>query len=132
MEIAAGDGTLSRFLNEAGTKVTATDNYSWAAVTISDDVHRLDAAAALRTYKPEVVLCSWPPAHNSFEAAVFATKTVQTYIVIGNRMAAGWGNHDAYQQQRAFTLDVSERLSALVLPPELESVVCVFERQSGC
>jgi hypothetical protein len=29
LEIAAGDGTLSRFLVAAGVRITATDNHSW-------------------------------------------------------------------------------------------------------
>ena len=30
LEIAAGDGTLSRFLSDEGVAVTATDDYSWS------------------------------------------------------------------------------------------------------
>ncbi len=131
VEIAAGDGTLSRFLREVGTSVRATDDHSWSAVSFPGDVEQLDAQAALRTYAPQVVLCSWPPAGNDFEAAVFATPSVETYVVIGNRHTPGWGNHEAYAAQTTFDARNDARLGALVLPPELESVVYVFERRDG-
>lgn len=128
LEIAAGDGTLSRFLSDAGVDITATDDHSWSAVTFPSEVENLDARAALRTYEPQVVLCSWPPAGNDFEAAVFETPSVETYLVIGNRHTPGWGNHDAYASQTQFTARADDDLARLVLPPELEPVVFVFER----
>ncbi|MEN0013493.1 MAG: hypothetical protein AAGC46_09005 [Solirubrobacteraceae bacterium] len=128
LEIAAGDGTLSRFLRDAGTDITATDDHSWSAVSFPEDVEKLDASKALATYRPEVVLCSWPPAGNTFESAVFRTPSVDTYVVIGNRSPGGWGDHTAYTNQRDFDLIVDERLSELVLPPEIEPLVYVFRR----
>src|SRR4051812_42517634 len=63
VEIAAGDGTLARFLRDAGADVVATDDYSWQktrrAIT---DVVEQDARSALRERRPQVVICSWPPA----------------------------------------------------------------------
>jgi len=43
LEIAAGDGTLSRFLADAGADITATDDHSWRDVKFPDDVVRQDA-----------------------------------------------------------------------------------------
>ncbi|MEH3053469.1 MAG: hypothetical protein PGN13_05580 [Patulibacter minatonensis] len=131
LEIAAGDGTLSRFLRARGVTVHATDDHSWKDVTFPEDVEHLDAVAALRARAPQVVLCSWPPAANGFEAEVFRTASVELYVVIGNRQFSGWGDHAAYAEQQGFTLRVDERLASLVLPPELESVVYVFERSAG-
>ncbi|HET9517787.1 MAG TPA: hypothetical protein VFO77_08690 [Actinoplanes sp.] len=129
VEIAAGDGTLARFLTEAGTPVIATDDHSWAhAVSYPDDVERLDARRALRRHQPQVVICSWPPAGNSFERDVFRTPSVQLYIVIGSRHRFSAGNWDAYEQQQDFVLAEDPRLSALVLPPELDSAVYLFRR----
>ncbi|MBJ7470716.1 MAG: hypothetical protein JHD16_05415 [Solirubrobacteraceae bacterium] len=130
LEIAAGDGTLARFLNDAGGSVRATDDHSWKAVSFPADVEQLDAVAALRAHQPQVVLCSWPPAGNTFESSVFSTSSVQTYVVVGNRYTPGWGNHDTYAKQTAFGLRSEERLAAMVLPPELEPVVYVFERDA--
>ncbi len=132
LEIAAGDGTLSRFLGDAGVPIRATDDHSWDAIEFPEAVERLDAAAALRAYAPQVVVCSWPPADNTFEAAVFDTASVETYIVIGNRYTPGWGDHAAYRAAEArFARRTDDDLSALVLPPELESVVYVFERRAS-
>ncbi len=128
LEVAAGDGTLSRFLRAEGVEITATDDYSWSAVAFPSEVEKLDAKAALKRYRPEVVICSWPPAGNPFEAAIFASESVQTYIVIGSSHELGAGNPAAYAGQNAFTQRVDEKLSKRVLPPELNSVVRVFDR----
>jgi hypothetical protein len=129
LEIAAGDGTLSRLLAEQGVDIKATDDHSWAhSVTFPDDVERLDAVKALRRYQPQVVLCSWPPAANSFEREVFATASVELYVVIGSRHEYASGDWNAYRRQRAFTLNEDPTLTRLVLPPELDSAVHVFRR----
>lgn len=129
LEIAAGDGTLTRFLRDAGADIVATDDHSWKDVAFPADVERLDARQALGRYRPQVVLCSWPPAGNTFEAGVFQTPSVETYVVIGNRHIGGWGNHQAYAAQDTFDRRDDEDLAALVWPPELESVVYVFTRR---
>lgn len=105
IEIGSGCGDLARFLD-----IPATDNYcqEWPVVkdmyaktgqpTIKygENVERIDAAAAIEKYKPDVVLGAWvtqwidpelpppPGGGNVFgikESEVI--KTVQTYIVIG-------------------------------------------------
>jgi hypothetical protein len=130
LEIAAGDGTLSRFLTAAGVTITATDDHSWATsgVTYPDDVLRQDARTALREHAPEVVLCSWPPAGNPFERWVFRTPSVQTYIMIGSRHEFAAGHWGDYRRQTAFTFAEAPELSRLVLPPELDSAVYRFQR----
>jgi hypothetical protein len=129
LEIAAGDGTLSRFLSETGVKITATDDYSWQhAVTYPETVIRKGAQEALGVYNPEVVICSWPPAGNSFEKQVFRTRGVQLYIVIGSRHHYAAGNWGEYKNQTMFTFSEEETLSRLVLPPELDGAVFVFKR----
>jgi hypothetical protein len=87
-----------------------------------------DARTALRTHEPEVVLCSWPPAGNTFEQHVFTTPSVQCYIVIGSRHETSSGNWAAYRAQRDFGFVIDEDLSRLVLPPEVEQAVVVFTR----
>lgn len=129
LEIAAGDGTLSRFLKEQGVNITATDNQSWNhAVHYPDGVIKREAREALSIHAPEVVLCSWPPPGNSFERQVFKTRSVQLYIVIGSRHRHAAGNWPDYEQQSAFSFAEEPVLSRLVLPPELDSAVYVFRR----
>lgn len=131
LEIGAGDGTLTRFLKDRGVSVTATDNHAWRhAVSYPEWVIKLDAAEALSRYAPEVVICSWPPSQNDFERQVFATPSVQLYIVIGSRHQIAFGNWHDYRQQTTFEFAEDKRLSALMLPPELESAVYVFRRKS--
>jgi len=132
LEIAAGDGTLTRFLQQAGVNIRATDDYSWEnSVRYPEWVTRLDAKESLRVHSPEVVICSWPPAGNSFERQVFRTKGVRLYVVIGSRHRFAAGNWNDYQEQSAFSMEEAVELSQLVLPPELDAGVYLFRRKSA-
>src|SRR4051812_44270304 len=132
LEIAAGDGTLSRFLRQAGVDVTATDDHSWShSVAFPDDVANQDARAALEAHQPQVVICSWPPAGNQFEEHVFKTGSVELYVVVASQHAFASGNWSAYSQQRDFDYREDANLSRLVLPPELEGAVYVFRRREA-
>jgi hypothetical protein len=132
LEIAAGDGTLSRFLAAEGVDVTATDDHSWSArVSVPPDVERQEAREALRRRAPEVVVCSWPPAANSFERHVFTTSSVQLYVVIASRHEFASGDWDAYRRQTGFAFAEVPELSRLVLPPELDCGVYVFRRDAA-
>jgi hypothetical protein len=130
LEIAAGDGTLARFVADAGVNVTATDDYSWRDVRFADPVVRQDARKALAAHRPQVVICSWPPAGNSFEHQVFKTRSVQLYIVIASRHRFASADWDAYEHQTDFAFSEDATLSRLVLPPELEAAVYVFRRKA--
>jgi hypothetical protein len=48
----------------------------------------MDAVTALRQHAPEVVICSWPPARNTFEREIFRTRSVQMYLVIASQPAS--------------------------------------------
>ena len=130
LEIGAGDGTLTRFLKARGVQVTATDNHGWNnSVSYPDWVVKLDACTAVKTHKPEVAICSWPPAQNDFEHCVFETSSVHLYIVIGSRHRFAFGNWETYRKQQDFELIEDKRLAELLLPPELESAILVFRRK---
>jgi len=130
LEIAAGDGTLSRFLQQEGVDITATDDHSWShAIDFPDDVENQDAITALKTRGPQVVICSWPPAGNGFEHQVFKTDSVELYVVIASQHAFASGNWNAYSEQTGFDYEEDKTLSKLVLPPELEGAVYVFRRK---
>ncbi len=132
LEIAAGDGTLTRFLGTAGVPVVAVDDMSWGhEISYPDFVRKTDAREALKLHAPEVVICSWPPPGNSFEAAVFETPSVQTYVVMGSRYAFATGARDAYRSSPDFSCETDTALSELVLPPEAGHEVLVFRRRGG-
>ncbi len=132
LEIAAGDGTLSRFLSAAGVSITATDDYSWShAVTYPAIVRKQDAKEALVVESPQVVICSWPPAGNRFERHVFRTRSVELYIVIGSTHRFAAGNWSAYEEQTAFRYEENPALGRLVVPPELDSAVYLFRRKEA-
>ena len=129
LEVAAGDGTLTRFLQVAGADVVATDDHSWSgSIDYPSWVERADARTALARYEPEVVLCSWPPAGTPFEAEILAAPSVRTYLVVVSSDPREAGNPAAYARQTGFTVREDPRLSALVLPPGRNRVLR-FERK---
>ena len=131
LEIGAGDGTLTRFLAQEGTEVTAVDDHSWShAIRYPPEVLRQDAKSALETYRPRVVICSFPPPGNDFERHVFKTRTVELYVVIGSESEFAAGNWADYRSQTAFAFEEDDRLGRLVLPPEISPAVYVFRRES--
>jgi 2-polyprenyl-3-methyl-5-hydroxy-6-metoxy-1,4-benzoquinol methylase len=130
LEVAAGDGTLSRFLAAEGVNIRATDNYSWShAITYPPDVERNSVGPALSAHRPEAVICSWPPAGNDFERVIFSFPTVKLYIVIASRHSFAAGNWKDYGLQKNFTWTRDETLSRYVLPPDLDPAVYVFEKK---
>ncbi len=130
LEIAAGDGTLSRFLAAEGVRITATDDQSWRhAIDYPVDVERLEASAALARHQPRAVVCSFPPPGNGFERRVFAMQSVERYLVVTTRHRFAAGDWNAYQAQREFDWEEDQALSRLVLPPELDPAVLVFRRR---
>jgi len=132
LEIAAGDGCLSAFLRAAGTQIRATDDWSWSQnIRFPETVERIDAAEALARYAPQVVLCSYPPPKNEFEAAVFTTASVELYVVITTRHKFAAGDWQAYQSQTDFEVEAKPDLSRLILPPEIEPLLLVFRRKRG-
>lgn len=129
LEIAAGDGTLTKFLNEKNVGCKATDDYSWQHyISYPEFVEKADAKTALHKYNPEVVLCSWPVPKNPYEKHVFQTGSVDMYIVIGTRNPAYTGDFDAYNNNGKFTMELNERLSSLIVPPSPENAVYIFRR----
>ena len=131
IEVAAGDGTFARFLAAAGANIQASDDQSWAhAVSYPADVARQDAATALQQKKPRAVVCSFPPPGNGFERRIFATASVELYLVVTSRHRFAAGDWRAYEEQDGFEWTADERLSRLVLPPEVDPAVLVFRRRA--
>lgn len=129
LEIAAGDGTLTKFLNDKGIKCIATDDYSWQHyITYPSFVQKADAKAALHAHNPKVVLCSWPVPNNTYEKHVFRHQSVELYIVIGTKNPAITGDHETYNHLEDFTMEISEHLSSMLLPPSDDNAVYLFKR----
>jgi len=130
LEIASGDGTLTSFLKNAGADINATDDYSWKTyIKYPEIVENIDAPKALIKYKPETVICSWPPSNNGFEKFVFTSESVKTYIVIGSEYDFASGNWNDYRTQTGFELFQDKKLSRLVIPKELDNRVLIFRRK---
>lgn len=130
IEVGAGDGTLSRFLVQQGVDITPTDDYSWEkVVSYPAEVQRYDAIAAIQSFHPQVVICSWPPSNNHFERQIFRQRGVDSYIVIGSRSRFLTGNWHDYETQTLFDWQELPELSQLILPPELQAGVWVFNRR---
>jgi hypothetical protein len=130
LEIAAGDGTLARFLKAEGVAIRATDSQEWSSdIAYPADVEKVDAAEAIRRSPAPVVLCSWPPAGNGFEKAVLAASSVELYIVIASARRFAAGNWDVYRKQDRFQMTEDAALSRQVLPAEIEARVLVFDRK---
>lgn len=130
VELAAGDGTLSRFLRAQGAQIQASDDQSWKhVVAYPPEVEKADAATVLTRDRPRAVVCSFPPPGNPFEQRVFRTASVELYVVVTTRHRFAAGDWEAYQQQQGFDWGVDEALSPLVLPPEVDPAVLVFRRR---
>ncbi|WP_137909978.1 MULTISPECIES: SAM-dependent methyltransferase [unclassified Burkholderia] len=130
LEVGAGDGTLTRFLQEAGVRATATDDHSWAhRIAYPESVIRMDAHTALHEYPSAVVICSWPPAGNDFEREILRSDDVDIYLAIVSVHRAASGNWRDYEQQTRFTLERRPDLARLLLPPELGCDVLMFTRR---
>lgn len=131
VEVGAGDGTLSQLLEAEGVRVHASDDQSWASkVKYPPWVEKLDATEALATYDPAVVVCSWPPPGNRFEAEILRRPGVELYVVIGSRHRFACGNWDAYEAQQGFDWGADEKLTRWVMPPGTDPVVLVFRRKA--
>lgn len=130
LEIAAGDGCLSNFLQAAGVEIRATDDHSWPQnIRYPESVEKLDAVSALERYQPKVVLCSYPPPKNTFEQTVFKTGSVELYMVVTTRHRFAAGDWPAYEAQTSFEMKADPELSRLILPPEIDPVLLVFRRR---
>jgi hypothetical protein len=83
LEVGAGDGTLSKILNDRGFNVIATDDYSWLFKKRYFKVNKISYKKALEKYKPDIVINSWMPLGTDWTKDFRKTKSVKHYITIG-------------------------------------------------
>jgi len=139
LELGAGQGLLYTALRGVGVKVDAVDNESWKvhrqwwarASRGVTGVQQMEALEALKTLKPSVVVCSWPPAGNTFEEAVFTTKSVDLYLVILSKQSFASGNWSAYKKQTHFECSTLPVLNSLLRPIEIEQQLLIFRRRKS-
>jgi hypothetical protein len=134
LELGAGLGVLYSALKSLGVDISAVDDESWQISGFgkqagADSVQKMDASQALKTLSPEVVICSWPPAGNAFEADVFKTKSVQMYLVVLSKQPFASGNWEAYKSQTQFDCTTLPGLNAMLRPVEAEQQLLIFRRK---
>ncbi len=117
VEIAAGDGRLTKALHKRGIDIAATDDNSWS---LSGDVERMDGIEAAQ--KADIVLASWLPKKSPLDLEVLkivAADTDKSFILIGGQNMGG-GNitgSDAFweylQSNSALTRTVPDGMGTL-------------------
>ena len=135
LELGAGRALLYSALRARGLDITGVDDGSWnigssgAKSLAGRNIETMDAREAVNSVRPEVVLCSWPPAGNPFEEDVFESPTVRLYLVVLSRHSFASGNWLAYKNQNKFECSISEPLNKLLRPLETEQQVLIFRRK---
>lgn len=134
LELGAGSGVLYAGLKAEGVDISSVDDGSWQNGDLSPrarkyGVQKIDASQALRSYSPEIVVCSWPPPANQFEIDVFRTQSVQMYLVILSKQPFASGNWSAYKNQNCFECTTNAGLNSLLRPVEAEQQLLIFRRR---
>jgi len=104
LEVGAGDGKLSKFLEialkvkGADVEFLAVDDASWqkeGRAQFGNNVEKIDYQQALNSYSPDIVISSWMPFTQDFTANFRKTKSVKGYILLGALNETGtvdaWG-----------------------------------------
>jgi hypothetical protein len=93
LEVCAGRGELAGALSAAGVPVVAAD----ADPPPGSPVVRATAAAALRRWRPAVVLGCFVPVDAGVDDAVLACPSVRHYVVLGARLGGCLGSPALWQ-----------------------------------
>lgn len=136
LELGAGRGLLYGPLRDRGLDITAVDDQSWhinpsrPKSRPGGAIETMDAREALNKLRPDVVLCSWPPAGNTFEEHIFESPSVRLYLAVVSRHSFASGNWSSYKNQTNFDCSISEPLNRLLRPLETEQQVLIFRRKN--
>jgi hypothetical protein len=88
LEVCAGCGELAAALTAAGVPLVAVDADPPAGAA----VQRATATAALRRYRPTVVLGAFVPIDAGVDEVVLACRDVEHYVVLGARLNGLFGS----------------------------------------
>jgi len=83
IEIGAGDGLLSHFLQQKGIDIIPTDDHSRDDITHPMRVEKLSHKEALEKHNPEVVLISWEELDYTYSIDVLNYHSVKCIVIIG-------------------------------------------------
>jgi len=140
LEVGAGRGLFVAGLEKSGAQISGVDDCSWEMAhqkisSAAKKIKQQDARQALAEINPKTVLAVWPPPGNSFEADIFSTSSVKTYIAIVSRHKFASGNWREYQSQdknlQGFSCSTNEILNAMLRPLEAEQTVLIFKRKKS-
>lgn len=110
LEIGAGDGRLSHFLQKkidekspGLVKIIASDSGDWekGGVKPRFPVENLRHDEAIKKFSPEIVICSWMPFREDFSEEIRKASSVKEYVLVGEENGScgdpwkTWGKHDA-------------------------------------
>ena len=113
LEVGAGDGRLSYFLNRKLNKLVpgkfnlvATDSGEEVRIKPVFDVEKIDYKAALKKYSPTIVISSWMPAGVDWTSDFRSEPSVKEYILVGppfdatcGDMSLTWGEEEFYNDE---------------------------------
>ncbi len=138
LEIGAGRGLFISGLRDVNVHAFGIDNCSWSLAKqvikkAKPCMSEESAEAALKVRQPSVVLSVWPPPSNSFEGAIFATKSVQLYLAIvsSHQFASGnWNDYKAQEKDpKGFTCVTNEVINKMLRPVESDQKILIFRRR---
>lgn len=111
IEVCAGNGKLSYWLNQFGIPAIATDDYSDKDIKRrAKYVKRLSHREALEKYKPELVIGCWMPSEG-LEMDILDAPSVKYYLDIGEGKGGCTGDDRLYERT-----DITERVLESTTP----------------
>ncbi len=84
LEVCAGNGKLTYWLNKRGLQVRATDDLSYENIQPPNFVEKLSHTAALMKYNPQLVLACFPDQESDVPLDVLNYPSVRYFIHLGN------------------------------------------------
>jgi hypothetical protein len=96
IEIGAGDGYLSYFLNEAGIGIVATDDYSRTYINRPGRVEKIGHMDALKKYDPDFVVINWEEYRGTYSLDVLAYPSVKNLLWIGEGSVGCTGSEELW------------------------------------
>ncbi len=116
VEVCAGNGKLSYWLNQFGVPSIATDDFSVHEIKRSRKfVKQLSHAQALKRHNPELVIGCWMPG-GGLENDILDYHSVKYYLDIGEGKGGCTGDDSLYERT-----DVTETLLEPTFPYSLSS-----------